>query len=161
VNLDFEHAFDVTRQHAGKMTTKLQASDAQGWQMIAPENCPENYGFNAIPLNVPQADATVSVEFKGQAGAKGFNAVNTDKAGWMYGFIATDKEGKCSYSEAGKDANGKLSYQVPQGTEQLWLVVMAAPTEYWRTPERWGNEGEDTESAQWPYSIKLNGTTCK
>lgn len=161
VNLDFTHAFDVTRKHAGQMTTKLGAPDAEGWQMITPENCPENYGFNAIPLNLPEAGTTVSVDFKGQAGTKGFNAVNTDKAGWRYGFIATDKEGKCTYSEMGKENIGKLSYQVPEGTEQLWLVVMGAPTEYWRTPERWGNEGEDKESAQWPYSIKLNGTTCK
>lgn len=161
VNLDFTHAFDVTRKHAGEMTTKLGAPDAEGWRMITPENCPENYGFNAIPLNLPEAGTTVSVDFKGQAGAKGFNAVNTDKAGWRYGFIATDKEGKCTYSEMGKENIGKLSYQVPEGTEQLWLVVMGAPTEYWRTPERWGNEGEDKESAQWPYSIKLNGTTCK
>lgn len=161
VNLDFTHAFDVTRKHAGQMTTKLGAPDAEGWRMITPENCPENYGFNAIPLNLPEAGTTVSVDFKGQAGAKGFNAVNTDKAGWRYGFIATDKEGKCTYSEMGKENIGKLSYQVPEGTEQLWLVVMGAPTEYWRTPERWGNEGEDKESAQWPYSIKLNGTTCK
>ncbi|MBO5015250.1 MAG: hypothetical protein J6C92_05495 [Bacteroidaceae bacterium] len=161
VNLDFTHAFDVTRKHAGQMTTKLGAPDAEGWRMITPENCPENYGFNAIPLNLPEAGTTVSVDFKGQAGAKGFNAVNTDKAGWRYGFIATDKEGKCTYSEMGKENIGNLSYQVPEGTEQLWLVVMGAPTEYWRTPERWGNEGEDKESAQWPYSIKLNGTTCK
>jgi hypothetical protein len=158
VNLDFEHAFDVTRQHAGKMTTQLQAPDAEGWQMIAPENCPENYGFNAIPLTTPQAGTIVSVDFKGQAGAKGFNAVNVDKAGWRYGFIATDKDGKCAYSEVGKEANGNLTYQVPEGTEKLWLVVMGAPTEYWRTKERWNSEGGDTESAQWPYSIKLNGT---
>lgn len=161
VNLDFTHAFDVTRKHAGQMTTKLGAPDAEGWQMITLENCPENYGFNAIPLNLPEAGTTVSVDFKGQAGAKGFNPVNTDKAGWRYGFIATDKEGKCTYSEMGKENTGNLSYQVPEGTEQLWLVVMGAPTEYWRTPERWGNEGEDKESAQWPYSIKLNGTSCK
>lgn len=161
VNLDFTHAFDVTRKHAGQMTTKLGAPDTEGWQMVTLENCPENYGFNAIPLNLPEAGTTVSVDFKGQAGAKGFNAVNTDKAGWRYGFIATDKEGKCTYSEMGKENNGNLSYQVPEGTEQLWLVVMGAPSEYWRTPERWGNEGEDKESAQWPYSIKLNGTTCK
>jgi hypothetical protein len=158
VNLDFEHAFDVTRQHAGKMTTQLQAPDAEGWQMIAPENCPENYGFNAIPLTIPQTGTTISVDFKGQAGAKGFNAVNVDKAGWRYGFIATDKDGKCAYSEVGKEANGNLTYQVPEGTEKLWLVIMGAPTEYWRTKERWNSEGGDTESAQWPYSIKLNGT---
>ena len=158
VNLDFVHAFDVTRQHAGKMTTQLQAPDAEGWQMIALENCPENYGFNAIPLTTPQAGTIVSVDFKGQAGAKGFNAVNVDKAGWRYGFIATDKDGKCAYSEVGKETNGNLTYQVPEGTEKLWLVVMGAPTEYWRTKERWNSEGGDTESAQWPYSIKLNGT---
>ena len=98
VNLDFTHAFDVTRKHAGQMTTKLGTPNAEGWQMITSENCPENYGFNAIPLNLPEAGTTVSVDFKGQAGAKGFNAVNTDKAGWRYGFIATDKEGKCTYS---------------------------------------------------------------
>ena len=158
VNLDFEHAFNVTRPHVGKMTTQFQVPDEEGWQMISAENCPENYGFNAIPLTLPEVGTIVSVDFKGQAGAKGFNAVNIDKAGWRYGFIATDKEGKCTYSEVGKETNGSLSYLVPQGTEKLWLVVMAAPTEYWRTKERWGNEGADTESAQWPYSIKLNET---
>lgn len=158
VNLDFEHAFDVTRPHAGQMNTELNAPDAQGWQTIKPENCPENFGFNAIRLDLPKNGKTVSVEFKGMAGAKGYNAVNTDKAGWRYGFIATDAEGKSTYSPAGKETIGNLSYEVPEGTEKLWLVVMGAPTEYWRTAERWGNDGKDTETAQWPYAIRLTGT---
>ena len=53
INWDFPRVWTETRPYANKYTTRLTAQ-SDGWYAIAPENCPENYGFNAIPLAVPQ-----------------------------------------------------------------------------------------------------------
>lgn len=151
INWDFERVWNETRPYANRYTCKLNSAE-DGWQRIAPENCPENYGFNAIPLNVPQKGGTVTVEFCGEAGKAGYHAVNADKAGWRYGIVAVGKDGKSVYGEMKKDVQGNVSYtcdgdDVPA---YLWLVVMGAPTEHWMNPEP---EGTD---AQWPYRIKIN-----
>ncbi len=102
------------------------------------------------------------MDFKGVAGSAGFNAVKTDKAGWRYGFVAYQKNGKRVYSEVGKDANGSLQFKVPKDTEFLWLTVMGAPTEHWPIPGRPRNPTPNAAPVleeQWPYQIKLTGTS--
>ena len=66
------------------------------WYQITPENCPENYGFNAIPLSIPPTGQTVTIEFCGEADKNGFHTINADKAGWRYGIVTITKEGKAS-----------------------------------------------------------------
>lgn len=153
INWDFPRVWKETRPYANKYTCKLEAAP-DGWHRVAPENCPENYGFNAIPLSIPQPGKSVEVEFRGEAGKEGYNAVNSSKAGWRYGFVAVTQEGKSIYGETESDAEGRISYTVPEGTPlaYLWLVVMGAPTEHWMNPEP---EGKD---AKWPYRIKINGS---
>jgi hypothetical protein len=41
----------------------------------------------------------VKLDFKGIAGAEGYNAVQTDKAGWRYGFLAHKKDGTRVYGK--------------------------------------------------------------
>lgn len=162
VNLDFTHAYAETRRHAGKFSCTMEPIE-EGWYRSAKLSCPENYGFNAIELSVPAGQATVSVDFRGEAGLAGYRAVNADKAGWRYGFVAVDSEGRCHYSDAAAcrpdgegRAEGSLSYTLPAGKtiSRLWLVVMGAPTEHWKNIDSW-EEGDKAEDAQWPYSVKF------
>jgi hypothetical protein len=153
INWDFERVWKETRLYANKYTCKLNPI-SDNWFRIAVENCPENYGFNAIPLSVPQQGNTVTIEFCGEAGKEGYNAIHTDKAGWRYGIVAVTQEGKSIYGEMNSDAEGVIKYTIPQGTslEHLWLVVMGAPAEHWMNP------GPEEKDAQWPYRIKISGT---
>ena len=53
VNWDIDRVRENARPYANKWGTKLVDAGG-GWQRVAPENCPENYGFNVIALPVPQ-----------------------------------------------------------------------------------------------------------
>lgn len=151
VNWDFERVWNESRPYANQYTCTLNDAGG-GWLQVAPENCPENYGFNAIPLHVPQAGETVTIAFQGEAGKEGYHTVHKEKAGWRYGLVAVDKNGKSAYGEMKSDINGSLHYTAQAGLSHLWLVVMGAPTEHWMNPT---SEGKD---AQWPYRIKLSGS---
>jgi len=48
---------------------------------------------------------------------------------------------------------------VPEHTEYLWLVVSGAPTEHWPVAMSWEASADDSLEEQWPYKIKLSGTT--
>ena len=48
VNWDFKRVWKETRPYANQYTCKMNPSK-EGWYRVAPENCPENYGFNAVP----------------------------------------------------------------------------------------------------------------
>lgn len=154
INWDFPRVWNETRPYANRYTTALNRS-ANGWYRVAPENCPENYGFNAIPLQVPQAGATVVVDFRGETDAEGYHIADADKAGWRYGFVAVTQEGKSIYGTMGSDKQGRVSFTAPADAPlaHLWLVVMGAPTEHWMNPE------PTEKDAQWPYAVKLTGTS--
>ena len=153
INWDFPRVWKETRPYANKYTSQLIAQP-NGWYGIAPENCPENYGFNAIPLLVPQPGEKVKVDFCGEAGKEGYTAIHTDKAGWRYGFVAVTAEGKSIYGEMGDNSGKSIIFTAPtdQTLTYLWLVVMGAPTEHWMNP----TPGE--KDAQWPYHIRVTGS---
>lgn len=172
VNLDFKHAYQETRRHAGKLAFPAKVQPHSDKLACPAEVCPENYGCNAIPLQVPTKKGKVAVSFEGLADAlkdakettdtKGYQLIHPEKAGWRLGFVAIDTEGKAHYSDACSvhgHRKAKLSYQLPEGKtfSQLWLVVMAAPTEHWKNEENWEHP-ELVKDAQWPYSIKLKHT---
>lgn len=157
INWDFERVWKNSRPYANQYTCKL-AGQPDGWYQVAAENCPENYGFNAIPLTVPGAGQEVKVEFEGiDKAVEGYNSVNPDKAGWRYGFVAVTADGKSVYGEMGTQKNGKVSFKTPSDKKlsHLWLVVMGAPAEHWMNPMPDGK----VKDAQWPYRIKLGGTS--
>ena len=161
ITWDIPRIEEVAHQYANQHHTKLNDVN-DGWYQIAESKCPQNYGYNGIKLKVPQAGTNVVLNFKGTATA------NTDKAGWRYGFIASLKDGSRVYGNVGKNPQDAAAFQVPENTEYLWLVVMGAPTEH-SAPSRGrgmgggrrGGGGGSSGSAyeQWPYKIKLTGTT--
>lgn len=153
INWDFERTWKETRPYANKNTCKL-LPEANGWYRVAAENCPENYGYNAIPLVVPEAGKTVKVEFSGLRTGDDYSLIHPDKAGWRCGFVGVTQEGRTIYGDMGRDGKGNLRFTAPRGQKlsYLWLVIMGAPTEHWKNPAP-----KDTD-AQWPYQIKLKGT---
>ena len=52
------------------------------------------------------------------------------------------------------DAQGQATWEVPAGTEYLYMVVLGAPKTYVQSP--W-DEKELTD-AQYPYKVKFTGT---
>ena len=152
VNWDIDRVRENTRGYTDIWHTKLMDA-GNGWQRIAPENCPENYGFNVIPIEVPEPGKKVTVEFRGEAGKKGYFTKNKDMAGWRYGFVGIDAAGKEIYGEMEDKSKGKVIFVNPENNpvQKLWLVVMGAPTQHWRNIDGPQNPGD----AQWPYAIKV------
>ncbi len=120
---------------------------------MAKANAPENYGFNVVPLTIPEAGKTVTVSFRGEAGHECYVTRNKDCAGWRYGIVAVDSSDNAEYGEMKSDAEGSVSYTLPEGKKlrKLWLVVMGAPTRHWQN----SNNYNVSDDAQWPYSIKI------
>lgn len=147
ITWDFDRVRETSKPYINQHISKLNAMEG-GWYQIPESNCPQNYGYNGIKLTVPTAGTNVKLQFKGIAGTEGYKAVETDKAGWRYGFVAYKSNGERIYGKMGSDIEGQLSFVVPKDTEYLWLVVSGAPTEHWKNQEE-----------QWPYQIKLTGTS--
>lgn len=153
ITYDIPRIEKVARRYANQHSCKLE-SVSGGWYRIARDRCPQNYGYNGIRLNAPADGTEITLQFKGLAGQEGYNAVKTDKAGWRYGFLAVDTDGKRTYGEMGSDPDGSLKFTTPKDTQYLWLVVMGAPTEHWERPRPKSGEADE----EWPYQIKLDGT---
>lgn len=127
------------------------------WQVSA-ANCPENYGYNSIRLNVPTNGVRVSAYFEGKAGADGFRKNYITQAGWRYGFVALLKNGERVYGDMGSASYNNpldtIHFDCPAQTQMLWLVVTGTPTSYWR--HAW--DDNDSNDEQWPYQVKFNQT---
>jgi hypothetical protein len=159
VTWDMPRIEKVAARYANQHTTSLAAGD-EGWYRISPEKCPQNYGYNAIKLEVPEAGTKVALEFEGLVGAEGYNSVQPEKAGWRHGFVASREDGSRVYGETFRGANRTGQFTVPENTKHLWLVVMGAPTEHWIRQGRRGRRGgggEGPGDEQWPYRFRLEG----
>ena len=152
ITWDMKRIENVASKYANQHNSTFNPL-ADGWYRIAASNCPQNYGYNGIKLKVPAAGTKVQLDFKGIAGADGFRAIKTNMAGWRYGFLAVKKDGKRVYGDVNSDAIGTITFKVPNDTEYLWLVVSGAPKEHWTV------SGKDENNEQWPYEIKLTGTS--
>jgi Family of unknown function (DUF6055) len=157
ITWDMKRIEGVAKQYANQHRSALN-DIGNGWYRIAESDCPQNYGYNGIKLKVPKAGTNVVLDFKGIAGAEGFSNIQSDKAGWRYGFIASLKDGRRVYGKVYKDPMGTATFKVPENTEYLWLVVSGAPTEHWPVIMKRGSS-PDTKEEQWPYEVKLSGTT--
>jgi len=145
----------------------------KGEYQIAYDNCPGATGFNVIPLSV--TGSTVKVNFRGldygealaandksniedgDGNAKGkptkYNTCGgAENMGWRYGFVALTGN-KRTYSEVGKSADGSLSFNVPSGAQQVYLVVQGSPEVYMSH----GWDENETNDPQFPYAITLEG----
>ena len=157
INLDFKRAWNETRPYANKFSTKMIEGE-DGWKYVAPEQCPENYGFNAVAMPVPAAGESVTVDFKGCAGMDGYKNSDPSKAGWRYGFVAVKADGETLYGEMNCADQGTLTYATPADVEltHLWLVVMGAPAEHKMNPMGFHNsEDPDLFDDQWPYAVRI------
>lgn len=159
---DIPRIKSICSSYANQHRCKLDKV-ADRWYQIASTRCPQNYEYNAIRLNVPESGKIVSLDFKGIAGSEGFRSERVDKAGWRYGFVVVNKAGKCLYGDMyrGKNGeNGTVRFEIPKDTQFLWLVVTGAPTEHWDFVKPWSTPKEELEKeAQWPYQIRLEGTS--
>jgi hypothetical protein len=158
ITYDMPRIREVAKPYANRFTCKLDTL-SNGWLRIDSTRCPENYGFNAIALPVPQQGKSCKVSFKGIAGAQSYSAVNTSKAGWRYGFVAVKADGKPIYGAMSEKAKGNISFKAPKDTQitHLWLVVMGAPTEHWSNPApQWDEKTKAEPDAQWPYEIRIH-----
>ncbi|BCM88623.1 hypothetical protein IAD21_00464 [Abditibacteriota bacterium] len=154
ITWDMKRIETVARKYANQHTTALN-SIGDGWYRIAKSNCPQNYGYNGIKLKVPTTGTEVTLDFKGLAGAEGFRAINVEKAGWCYGFLASREDGSRVYGPMYSKVEGTAKFVVPEKTQYLWLVVSGAPTEHWEHL----SDGNEANDEQWPYQIKLSGTS--
>jgi len=91
VNFDYPRVWKETRPYACSLNTHL-VTRQDGWYEVANDNCPENYGFNAIPLSVPESGSKVKVYFEGLVNRDSIKIYR--KAGWRYGFIGVTLQGR-------------------------------------------------------------------
>ena len=167
VMLDFTHAYAETRPYVGsserhpgfaaRMVTQqgdtLTSIEARHRMWLCPvaDEFPEKYGFNAIRIDL-NGRTKVRVDFEGMNAkddTNGYMAGQAEKAGWRWGLVAVDTNGRCSYTPMQRSSKGSISF-VPQGYEQLYLVVMGAPTEH--THSGWGRNSKEP---QWPYRVRI------
>lgn len=160
VNLDYERAWEETRPFANRFSTAMTESE-DGWMKVAPEQCPESYGFNAVALPVPSPGESVEVGFRGDARMEGYRCSRPDEAGWRYGLVAVKADGTSVYGDMCADAEGSVSFTAPEDAplQHLWLVVMGAPTSHRMNPIDFHNAetaaSQGIYDDQWPYSIRL------
>ncbi|PKB14960.1 DUF6055 domain-containing protein [Flavobacterium sp. 5] len=152
ITWDLKRVEDVAKPYRNLHTTKLNEVE-QGWFQVDSTNCPQDYGYNGIKLNIPTAGTKIKLDFKGLAGAKENNAVSKENAGWRYGFVASLKDGSRVYSKVFNKQEGKAEFTVPENTEYLWLVVSGAPKEH-ITHDFEKKSNYET----FPYKVKFEST---
>ncbi len=157
---DMDPIRDYGKSTIGKRSQTVLYNVGDGYWSPTASNCIENFGHNAIRLNVPTTAKTVYAELVGQAGKTGYTTYNKVRAGWRVGFVALQKDGTRHYGEIGQatytDSVSVVSFDCPANCSHLWLVVSGAPTAYW-TRDWLSWEGEST-AEQWPYRVKLYQT---
>lgn len=112
---------------------------------------PQRWGYNVVQL-FPERDASqVRVRFRGVIQA----AANS---GWRWGLVATDANlSNPRYSPIQKGSDGELNFCL-SGSEQLFLVVLAAPTEYQRITWQQPADGTPYPSIyRYPYMVEFEG----
>ena len=154
---DFDHIRSRGASTIGKRAQTAMSKDSEGYFKPTAAACIENFGNNAIRLNVPTTAKTVYAELTGLPGETGYKSYNVKYAGWKFGFVALQRDGTRVYGDIGtatyNDLTQVVSFDCPDNCSYLWLVVSGAPTSYWtRDWLSWDVEG-DVE--QWPYKVKI------
>jgi len=161
VTWDLDSIRDVAAPNANRHPSAF-TTDGE-WYRVATNRAPQNYGYNAIRLNVPAAGAVIELDFRGIAGHTDFRQHKVNLAGWHYGFLAMLTDGTRVYgdmfSATYANPEGQGQFTVPENTAYLWLVVTGAPTEHfehlWFIP--YSPVYGTYYAEQWPYEIRLTG----
>ena len=150
---------DQTDSHP---SAQLLPTDNNFWR-IAPEDSPEDYGYNTIRLNLPEPGTTVHIDFEGLAGSEDYRTNRYAYAGWRYGVVALLDNGQRWYGEMRapkfnrfnhSNPSDRLSFESPQNAVRLWLVVVGAPLAH--AQHLW--DDDDSNDEQWPYQVKFTNT---
>jgi len=149
---DIRH-LGVQQMHHSTNLNIVDASNVNVWQVDA-DQCPQNYGYNIIPLTIRPSGTEIKARFRGIAGADGYRSLKVENAGWRYGFVALSTDGTRTYGQVNRDSVGIASFVVPANAERLWFVVSGAPKVHWRHP--WNDNVADDE--QWPYQVSFEQT---
>ena len=151
MNFDFDYARKETRPYACTFDTRM-LKQKNGYLRPDTASVPENYGFNAIKLEIPKAGKKVTVDFRAlDAEGKVFKASKDKMArtiGYRYGLVGvTADTDECIYSPMGEAMNGKVPLVAPksQPLKALYLVVMGAPA----------NHSLDPSSRRFPYEVRV------
>jgi hypothetical protein len=129
--------------------TKLNVVDNDGTLEVDTSQTPECYGYNAFQLSLPAVGTQVSVKFHGIA--NGYDTL----CGWRYGFVGVKSDGKSAvYGTLGRDADGNLSFTIPEGLSALWFVVTGAPQTHYN--HVWGTPQDKIPT--FPYQVKFVNT---
>lgn len=173
VTWDIDAIRNYGKNYIGKQSYKFHKL-SDGSHQVAYSHCPGTTGYNAIPLNVPEAGTTVTTTFEGlQPGSSlaaddpgvcsvngstrtvtKYNSGSLTRAGWRYGYVALLNNGQRMYSEMNKKGKMDVEFTIPDGCEKLWFVVLGAPTTYEAHP--W--DEDESNDDQWPYKISFANT---
>ncbi|MBR5757590.1 MAG: hypothetical protein IKX88_03220 [Thermoguttaceae bacterium] len=176
VTFDFDDARDfITDNWRDRYRTVLYPTENEKTMRVAYADCPDETGFNAIPLDPARyVDGVAKIRFKaleqgaalaeddpGEYFAGGapskvagttrrYNVTASDVvAEHRYGFVAQLEDGSRVYGEANKGAEKEISFAIPERTKRLWFVVVGAASKHRR--HVW-NEKE-LDDLQLPYEI--------
>lgn len=135
--------------------TRLEALD-DDWQnnrrFVSPYYwAPQRWGYNVTRL-FPDGDAgEVTVDFRGVVQEEA-------DSGWRWGLVATDAAMTTArYSRLMKGSEGELRFCVGE-EENLFLVVVATPTEYQKIVWESAGDGAAYPSIyRYPYMMELEG----
>ncbi|MDR2914594.1 MAG: DUF4859 domain-containing protein [Tannerella sp.] len=173
VTWDIDAIRSYGSNYIGKQSYKFYKLSDGSYQ-VAYSHCPGSTGYNAIPLNVPEAGTIVTTTFEGlQPGSslasedpgvcsvngsnktvKSYNKGSLTRAGWRYGYVALLGNGQRIYSEMNKKTGMDVEFTIPEGCEKLWFVVLGAPSSY--TAHPW--DEDESNDDQWPYKVKFTNT---
>ena len=154
---DMDPIRDYGKGTIGKRNQTSLTKDSEGFFMPKASDCIENFGHNAILLNLPSTAKTVYAELIGEPGKDGYVKYNVTKAGWKYGFVALQRDGTRVYGDIATatydNPSGVVEFNYPGNCTYLWLVVSGAPTAYWTRD--WLSWSEEGQTEQWPYRVKF------
>ena len=176
VTFDFADARDlITDGWRDRYQTRLYPTEREKTMRVAYASCPDESGFNAIPLDPARyVDGRATLRFKALAQGSALAADDPgeyfagsvpDKvagttrryndaqpgvvAEHRYGFVAQLEDGSRVYGETNKGSENEVSFDIPEGTKRLWFVVVGAVSKHCR--HVW-NEKE-IDDLQLPYEI--------
>jgi hypothetical protein len=125
----------------------LDVVDAKQRRYAIPDyRAPQRYGYNLVRIDPEPGplSGSITVQFHGlvqeQAGVKRFKqqfenepaSVPAPASDWRWGLVAVDGKGAPRYSALQRGAAARLTFPLKSGEDQVWLVVVATPTEYHR-----------------------------
>ncbi len=155
VTWDMPRIEEISSEYTNIHHTKLDKIE-DDWFQISAKEAPQNYGYNAIPLEVPTS-GNVKLKFEGIIESEEFNILKPEIAGWRYGFFAVSENGERHYGKMYSQAKNEISFDIPQTTAHLWLVVSGAPKEH----SIHKIDGNPDNDEQWPYKLKFENTNPK